>query len=885
MNDNGGLFDPLTARETEILILLARGLSDKEIADKLFLGTGTVKWHLKNIYSKFNLHKRTAVIARARELGLLRFDADEAASVPLPVRPKHNLPSQTTTFIGRETDMSSILSLLTNEHCRLVTLVGVGGIGKTRLAVQCAGRLLGVFDNSVYYLNLDSVSANLLPSSIADVLNFRTVGKEDLRLQLLRFLRDKKLLFILDSFEHLIAEEAAFLVQILNAAPEIKMIVTSREVLNLAEEWLYPVDGLTFPNNQAAENPESFGAIKLFTDRAVRINHDFSIIAESQSVIQICQAVGGMPLAIELLTTWLNVLSCAEIAVELARNRDMLAAERRDLPPRQQSVRIVFDQSWNLLSLEEQAVFMKASVFRGGFTRDAVGDVAGASLRSIAALVNKSLISANKQGRYGLHLLLRHYAEEKLREVVSLELESRLLHSRYYAGVLLSTTPADDELLWQDADNIWAGWAYAVAQKQHNAIAGYVHGLWNHFELRKWHLVDVSILNLYQDSILIFEQSGMIVSVLKTLRELYESLANFLYAAQRYTEARAAYQSALTHALQVDDRVMHARLYRKIASTHASQRNEVDAMFEMYQQAENALEEVTSDVEHAWWTEWIEIKLELGWAHYTRMDVSKMTGLLEEIESPVQQRGTPAQVSRFYFNKVLIDFRKYRFHHLPNQSLQNVEISLKAALQANDLRELGLIEQAKAFVHLWCDEIDEAELHYENSIKRIREFGDTLGSLATALTYFPLIYRRRQQVDLVEHWARQGLDAATEANTPVYIGISLGHLGWIEYRRGNDAAARAFCEKAVNTWEQTAFPIPMHFTARIPLLALLLRQNDIAQAVDNARVLIDVKQKQLHDPLPELLTQAINSWEVGDPAAAVTALHQFCERCVPLGYL
>lgn len=878
-----GLLDPLTGREQEILELVAEGLSDKEIGERLFLEIGTVKWHLKNIYSKFGVHKRTAVVARARALGLLRRSDNETSY--LPVRPKHNLQSQTTSFIGRETDTSSILSLLTNEHCRLVTLVGIGGIGKTRLALQCAGQLLETFAENVYYINFDSVSANLLPSSIADVLNFRPVGKDDLRVQLLRFLRDKKLLLILDSFEHLIAEEAAFVVQILNAAPAIKMIVTSREVLNLAEEWLYPVDGLSFPNDIATENMDSFGAIKLFADRATRVRHDFSLAMERQSVIQICRAVGGMPLAIELLTTWLNVLSCEEIALELERNRDMVAADRRDLPQRQQSIRAVFAQSWELLSIDEQSMFMKTSVFRGGFTRDAAERVAGASLRDLSSLVNKSLISANKQGRHGLHLLLRHYAEIKLQERADLEQETRLQHSRYYAYLLLNTSPADDERMWQDADNIWAGWSYAVAQKQHRAIADYAHGLWQHFELRKWHLVDSSILNLYQDSIAIFEQGDEGNDAPNTLRELYESLANFLYAAQRYTEARTAYQSALSYGLQVDDRVIHARLYRKIASTYAAQRNEVDTMFDIYQQAENALGEVTSDVELAWWREWIEIKLELGWAHYSRLDVPKMVQLLEEIEKSVKQRGTPTQISRLYFNRVLIDNRKYRFHHLPDQSLRDIEISFVSARQSGDLRQIGLTEQSKAFVHLWRDEMDEAEIHYLNSIQCMREFGDSMGSLATALTYCPLIYRRRQQIDLVETWARQGLDVATEANTPVYMGTSLGHLGWVEYRRGNYEGARVFCDKAVSIWEQTAFPIPMHFMARIPLLALLLRENDIAQAIDNARVLIDFKQKLLHAPLPELLTQAITSWEAADVDATVMVLRQFCDACIPFGYL
>jgi ATP/maltotriose-dependent transcriptional regulator MalT len=229
MNDDvpDSPLDPLTGREYEILQLLADGLSDQEVAERLFLSTGTIKWHLKNIYSKLGTHKRTAAIARARAFGLLYTDTEQQA--PHPIKDKHNLPYQTSAFIGRETDTANILSMLADPSCRLITLVGMGGIGKTRLAVQCAGQLVDTFADGVWFVSLDSVTASFLPSAIADALHLHLFGHDDLRTQLLSLLRHRRQFLIFDSFEHLV-DEAAYIAQILAAAPEIKILVTSREV-------------------------------------------------------------------------------------------------------------------------------------------------------------------------------------------------------------------------------------------------------------------------------------------------------------------------------------------------------------------------------------------------------------------------------------------------------------------------------------------------------------------------------------------------------------------------------------------------------------------------------------------------------------------------------
>lgn len=875
-----GLLDPLTLREQEILQLLADGLTDQELGERLFLSVGTVKWHIKNIYSKFGMHKRTAVVARARLLGLLiPLLTDQ---LPSMAAPKHNLPYQTTSFVGRETDMSSILALLADPKCRLITLVGMGGIGKTRLAIQCAGQLIDSFTDGVFYINFDSVSVSFVPSAIANVLNFRTAGKDDLWVQLIRLLRYKKLLLILDSFEHL-AGEAVFVAQALNAAPGLKIIVTSREVLNLAEEWVYPVEGLGVPGEMDANHIELFGAANLFIDRATRVRKDFSAASEALWIAQICQLVGGMPLAIELLTTWLNVLNCETIARELEHNRDMIAAERRDLPPRQQSIQAVFAQSWDLLDIEEQQVLMKIAVFRGGFTREAAHQVAGASLRTLLALVNKSLISANKEGRHGLHLLLRHFLEAKLDALAVLNNQTRLLHSQYYWLRLQA-----GESLGQDADNVWTGMAYAIEQRQINNIVGYVHGLWQHFESHGWYLVGQSIFKLYQDSIRVIEDETKANPSLDvdqgTQRELYESLANLLHTAQRFTEARTAYEAALAHS-QSDNNVTQARLHRKIGLTYAAQREYVETMVGLYKTAETTLGPAPPESELMWWQEWIQIQLELAWGYYSLHDIDAMLRSMNQIEDVVQRIGTSVQRGKLHYNHTLIDLRRYGFHHLPDETLYHAKTSLEAAKQAGNYQEVSWLDFCVAFVHLWRDEMDEAEAWFLRTLKDGQEFGDAMAAQITALTYLPLIYRRRQDVEVTEHWAQLGLQRATEAQIPFYIGTSLANIGWVFYRRGAFDEAKTYCDKALDTWSQIVVLIPMQWFARIPLLAIALQSGAIEQAIEHARQLLNPKQKILHDPLPALLSEAIQAWDTQDIDKAFHALGVFCDACPALGYL
>jgi predicted ATPase len=381
----------------------------------------------------------------------------------------HHLPAEPTSFVGREKELAELLRLLTNPNCRLLTLVGPGGIGKTRLAIQAARAFQQETAQAVYFVPLQSVSSGEgLISAVVDALKFPLSGQAAPQLQLLHYLRDKTLLLILDNFEQFLgAGGALFLPDLLEAAPSVKLLVTSREVLNLQEEWLYPVQALPYPGDvDQTDDITDYSAIQLFVERAQRVRRDFSLVEEQTSVSRICRLVEGMPLAIELAASWTKTMPCALIAAEIERSLNFLTSKLRNLPEQHRSMRAVFDHSWALLSPEEQRVFKRLSIFRGGFRREAAEQVAGASLLNLSALVDKSLLRWDPDGRYQIHELLRQYAEEHLHDALEELADIHYLHCAYYAnflesrwaGILAGKQREVRAEITADLDNIRAAW-------------------------------------------------------------------------------------------------------------------------------------------------------------------------------------------------------------------------------------------------------------------------------------------------------------------------------------------------------------------------------------------------------------------------------------------
>jgi predicted ATPase/DNA-binding XRE family transcriptional regulator len=354
-----------------------------------------------------------------------------------PPAARHELALPASALVGREAELAELALILRDPHCRLLTLTGPGGIGKTRLALAAAAQQQEAFAQGVAFVALAPlVGRDQVVTAVADALGCVLYGTRDRADQLAHFLRDKVVLLVLDSFEHLLTEAACagLISQLVRETGSLKLLITSREPLDIQEEWAFDVQGLPMPISAATEDVEASSAARLFQQRARQARAGYALSAgDYPQVARICQLVGGVPLGIELAAAWMRTLTCQEIADEIQRNLDFLATRARDVPERHRSIRAVFDQSWALLSAEEQAVLRRVAVFRGGFTRPAAEEVAGASLALLSTLVAKSLLRRAADGRYNPHELVRQYALDQLGDDAGEHGQTRSRHSQYYA--------------------------------------------------------------------------------------------------------------------------------------------------------------------------------------------------------------------------------------------------------------------------------------------------------------------------------------------------------------------------------------------------------------------------------------------------------------------
>ncbi|MCB0187738.1 MAG: AAA family ATPase, partial [Caldilineaceae bacterium] len=454
------------------------------------------------------------------------YESLKAAHTP----PPHNLPTATTRFVGRETELLALSTLLCSADCRLLTITGAGGVGKTRLALQLANQFTNPltthtfdcsFPHGIYFLSLTSLdSAETIIAMMAERLGFTFYVEGNSKKQLLDALQDRRTLLVLDNVEHLVDREAgtddhqgrdvspqpasaltALVTEMLVGSAHLKIVVTSRARLNMHGEHLFSLGGLHFPEQLGRRTERGTGgssrladlvtdteysAVQLFIQCARRLQSDYVLLDEDWPVVvRICQLVQGMPLGILLAAAWLDIYTPAEIAEEINRSFDFLAADLPDLPLRQRSIRAAIDHSWRMLAPQEQHLFERLSIFRGSFSRRAAQQVTNATPHLLQSLVKKSLLQSMVQGRFALHELLRQYANERLDATSPAALDIGRRHSAYFAEATVAWTPAlKDERQQQtlkametDSENLRVAWQWSIAQGHVEQLLAMVNGL------------------------------------------------------------------------------------------------------------------------------------------------------------------------------------------------------------------------------------------------------------------------------------------------------------------------------------------------------------------------------------------------------------------------
>lgn len=425
-----------------------------------------------------------------------RIRAGELTPVPPAlVPPSHNLPVPLTPFVARQRELEAITSQLQAPEVRLLTLIGGGGMGKTRLALEAARTRLDGFRDGVFFVSLAPLAAPAaIAPAIAKAIGAPLHGGNTWQV-VLRTLRHKQLLLLLDNFEHLL-DGVGLVVELLQSAPQLQILATSREPLNVRGEHLYVVQSMEYAPDASLADAAATAAVRLFVQSARRVQPEFRLGETSlPAMLRICHLVRGVPLALELAASWADTLALDAIAAEIAASADFLTTEWRDAPERQRSMRAVFNWSWQLLGEAERQALKVLAVFRGGFTHEAAQTVGGSSLRVLTRLVRKSLLHLRASGgpapRYEMHELLRQFAAEHLAATPDERAAVAARHGDYY----LSFVAARERRLARgepraaaaeiraEIDNVWEAWTWAAAHGRASELERASYGLWYFYNL------------------------------------------------------------------------------------------------------------------------------------------------------------------------------------------------------------------------------------------------------------------------------------------------------------------------------------------------------------------------------------------------------------------
>lgn len=502
----------------------------------------------------------------------------ESSSIETAPANPRPLPQPATQFVGREAELGHIAELLANPGCRLLTIVGPGGMGKTRLALESAIGHQRIFADGAVWVPLMPVqTTEQVATAVADALRYRLSGTTPATSELSNVLKNKELLLVFDNFEHVI-EATSFLSDILEKTTSVKLLVTSQQTLAMQAEWRFELGAMPMPTEQTLTAWSSSSAIQLFEQSARRVSGNFAMNNETyRHVARICQLVGGIPLGIELAASWTRLLSCEEIAAEIENSLDFLTVHLKDVPARHRSLRAVFDYSWGMLTPLEQQALACLSLFRGGFTREAAEQVAGASLSLLSSLTDRSLVQRIGVGRFGLHSLVRQYAHDALRAEASWHQKAGQQHMEYYLPWIADKREAlcserQKEAVHEmtlELANIRIAWQQAIVQQRSDLLQNATFSLYYFYELRGFIYEGKQALQAAVDALALTVGEEDRETWL-AIAELRAYLTNFLLRLGEITEAIGLLEPLVIRLEKLNDETNLHIVLRYLGGAYAS---------------------------------------------------------------------------------------------------------------------------------------------------------------------------------------------------------------------------------------------------------------------------------------------------------------------------
>jgi predicted ATPase/DNA-binding XRE family transcriptional regulator len=667
-----------------------------------------------------------------------------AVSTQPPTHLLSHIPSSLGPLIGRDTELAEITRLVQEPHCRLLTLTGQGGIGKTHLAKHVASFFADLNKFPVVFVSLAPIiGREQTVTAIADALGIVLYMASDRSQQLISYLHERELLLILDNFEHLATEPSCvdLIDDILQGTHKIKLIITSRQPLKLQAEWVFEVQGLPMPQGDQPEELETSSAVALFIQRANQASVGFKPTKRDLlAIARICELVEGLPLGIELAAAWVPTLTCEEIAQEIQNSLDFLVTSARGFPERHRSIRATIEHSWKLLTSDEQRAVRQLAIFRGGFTRHAAASVANTSLANLSALVSKSLIRHTGSGRYDMHELIHQYALEQLQQDKAEYEHIQTRHSQYFANLLNergsalkgSERPIVVLELISDLANLRQAWHWASGHQQAKDLSQSADTLFWLYESRSNCREGVP---LYRQAVQCLQVEGKKLAAPEkwaqqlALGQMLSYEGFFLFRQGQQPQGREALKSALSILEKIPEK--HSREVQMALSNAIVFLGTVTSVMGDFEEGDRLLQQglaMKQRLDDRWGSAFCLRQLALS--AYYRGNYTNAQQALQSSFNISQKMGNTWSIAASLSQLGLVAYYQGNYEQAQEYLSEALELSRELEDRysiATALDGLGLVKTAQG-------QYDDAQSLLQESIALFKEIGEQ-GSLAQALTH------------------------------------------------------------------------------------------------------------------------------------------------------